>query len=539
MFAGLRLGYWWNSERAGLLQPGAAARASKLLMKTRFLLYECFGAFPGSGSANWYLSDGGHFENTAAYALLRQEAELIVVADCGADPDYRFTDLEILIRRARIDLNADILFLKPCCDADWPYSGLFGSLNDLASPSSQACLALARVDYASGLRGHLVLVKPNVSATLPVDLVNFKAANPLFPQQPTTDQFFDEAQWESYFRLGSEIGQRIDGGPARAHRAGHRGSVRGRRRPAHAGAGGAPGTASAAVTMSRLQARVLKAGAVTASIGLGTAVTFGVAAWQGIDSWRTQAAEKRAAEGLAFKDLSERWSRLRVDAPPGEAPASLAAELLRTGELLCRQGADNFMANFKLSVSIVDDAKAACRLALAKAPRPATVGTESEPGVHPAARRQQRHRMPAARQRPCLHAALLGPRLHRHRALAGELHGVAVRRRHRGRCVEVPRADPALHRARAAAAHERGTGRVVAHHRTVPRHRRGRSPRAAHACANATVYIQVFGPESLGWPTAFAPRGKGSVPTCRPSRMCWRVRARPVVRHPQGTPGRP
>jgi hypothetical protein len=134
------------------------------------------------------------------------------VADCGADPDYRFTDLEILIRRARIDLNADILFLKPCCDADWPYSGLFGSLNDLASPSSQACLALARVDYASGLRGHIVLVKPNVSATLPVDLVNFKAANPLFPQQPTTDQFFDEAQWESYFRLGSEIGQRIDGG---------------------------------------------------------------------------------------------------------------------------------------------------------------------------------------------------------------------------------------------------------------------------------------------------------------------------------------
>lgn len=372
VFAGLRLGYWWNSAEAGIVQTGAAVHGSPLLMKTRFMLLECFGVFPGSSSANWYLSDGGHFENTGAYALLRQQAALIVIADCGADPDYRFCDLEILIRRARIDLNAEITFMKPRAGADWAHLGAFGSLNDLASANSQACLALAQVRYASGATGQIVLVKPNVSAALPVDLVNFKAANPLFPQQPTTDQFFDEAQWESYFRLGAEIGARLEGEMLDQVAQGAPGLfVPDDGQPqAAAKAGAAQGdgeaqdkdsaTAAAVGSMSRLQARVMRAGAVTASVGIGTAATFGVAAWQGIDSWRAQRAETEKAENSSFKELTERWARLQASAPSGDASAQLAAELLRTGDLLCRDGRDNFMAKFRLSVRIVDDAKQAC-----------------------------------------------------------------------------------------------------------------------------------------------------------------------------------
>ncbi len=405
VFAGLRLGFWWDSKQAGIAQPGAGRRVGTWLMKTRYLLLECFAAFPGSGSANWYLSDGGHFENTGAYALLRREAELIVLADCGADPTYGFGDLENLIRRARIDLNAEIVFLKPGCDAEGSWRCDFGSLSDLASSSSQACLALARIDYASGLHGHMVLVKPNVSADLPVDLVNFKAANPLFPQQPTTDQFFDEAQWESYFQLGSEIGQRL-GGEMLTRVAGGADSLQGLFEPddgqptpaaGHAartpadvtksangkengnGNGNGNGTTTAA---SRLQARVLQAGAVTASIGLGTAATLGVAAWQGIDSWRTERGEQDRAESLAFKELTERWSRLGTTVPPGGAPAALAAELLRTGDLLCRSGRENFLARFQLPVRIVDDAKGACRAEL-KAAAPSGVAAVREAGDPP------------------------------------------------------------------------------------------------------------------------------------------------------------
>ncbi|MBS0341275.1 MAG: hypothetical protein JSS56_12175, partial [Proteobacteria bacterium] len=365
VFAGLRLGYWWDSKEAGLEQQGAARRVSTLLMKSRFILLECFAGFPGSGSPFWYLSDGGHFENTAAYALLREEAELIVLADCGADPDYSFQDLENLVRRARIDLNADIDFLKPNKNASWDRLGAFGSLNDLASPNSQACLALARVVYASGQRGHILLVKPNVSSDLAVDLVNFKAANPLFPQQPTTDQFFDEAQWECYFRLGAAIGERLDGEMLSRVAQGVPGLFSvddGQVATAAAAAPNGNGSVSGAVaSMGRLQARVLKAGAVTASLGIGTAATFAVALWQSIDSVRAEQDKKQQAESAAFKDLTERWARLRAGGGgPNEATSSLAAELLRTGDLLCRQGRENFMANFRLSVRIVDDAKAAC-----------------------------------------------------------------------------------------------------------------------------------------------------------------------------------
>jgi hypothetical protein len=38
---------------------------------------------------------------------------------------------------------------------------------------------------------------------------NYGAVNKEFPQQTTGDQFFDEAQWESYRMLGVEIGRRI------------------------------------------------------------------------------------------------------------------------------------------------------------------------------------------------------------------------------------------------------------------------------------------------------------------------------------------
>ena len=85
-------------------------------------------------------------------------------------------------------------------------------MNDLASPDSTACLALARIRYFGERTGNgiLILVKPNVSSGLPVDLVNFKAENPDFPQQTTADQFFSEAQWESYSQLGYFLGAKLE-----------------------------------------------------------------------------------------------------------------------------------------------------------------------------------------------------------------------------------------------------------------------------------------------------------------------------------------
>ena len=41
------------------------------------------------------------------------------------------------------------------------------------------------------------------------DVIQYSLANPTFPQQTTADQFFDEAQWESYRKLGIDNAQRV------------------------------------------------------------------------------------------------------------------------------------------------------------------------------------------------------------------------------------------------------------------------------------------------------------------------------------------
>ncbi|WP_158219938.1 patatin-like phospholipase family protein [Ideonella sp. A 288] len=344
MFAGVRLGYWWDTRG---LQPGTVRLA--WLAKSRLLLRELLGRFRGDHADFWYLSDGGHFENTAAYALLRERTRLIVLADCGGDPEYRFADLENLVRKARVDLGAAIHFLKPDAThagADWR---VFGSVADLASPSSDACMAIAEIEYRDGSRGWLVLVKPNMFSGLPVDLINFKAEFPDFPQQSTSDQAFEEPQWESYFMLGRSIGQRLPAGLLQRIADGEAARCFKRDDGRMLGAAAAATGAAAAGLRARLTS-----GAVGASIGLTTAATLGVSVWQALDAWRTSASKSTEADDKALKELTDLWGKLRTGgrASPPDVPTAqaLAASLLRIGDTLCPNGFDRWFKPYQATL---------------------------------------------------------------------------------------------------------------------------------------------------------------------------------------------
>jgi hypothetical protein len=365
MFAGVRLGYWWQPvlpDAPRQVRPGPFA-------KSKMLVCEMLGRFSGHAGAAWYLSDGGHFENTAAYALLRERCRLIVLADCGADPHYRFEDLENLVRKARVDLAAEIRFLKPnAANPPAPYAN-FGSLGDLASAHSNACLALAEIHYAGGAQGWLVLVKPNMSSDLPVDLLNFKASNPDFPQQSTADQSYDEAQWESHFVLGREIGQwlgpdllqQLIDDPHPPFVADDGKSLKGE--------GGSKGDQDGAA--SRLPMR-LGASAVTASLSLGSAATVGVAAWQAIDSVRSSSRQTTEADDKALKELTDLWGKMAAPGAGGAATAGpLASSLLRIGDTLCPSGFSRWFAAGTTAQQVLDDARYACQDLLAATPTPA------------------------------------------------------------------------------------------------------------------------------------------------------------------------
>jgi hypothetical protein len=226
-FFNIRLGYWWNSgvrpsDRSERADRGAAALGdlwSKAFPAQAGLMEEFLARFHGASREHWYLSDGGHFENTGVYELIRRRVPLIVCCDCGADPKYQFADAANLVRKARIDFGAEIRFWTNAEIA----AGLPNLVNHIGEPSdlkpmkvapNKGCsakhAAIAWVKYPGGKdRSLLLVVKPTISSTAPVDVRQYDSADRAFPQQTTLDQFFDEAQWESYRKAGNLIGEAL------------------------------------------------------------------------------------------------------------------------------------------------------------------------------------------------------------------------------------------------------------------------------------------------------------------------------------------
>ena len=229
----IRLGHWWFSgvdprwrAKRSLLTPLERLAWSRWFPVQGHLLNELLAQFPGTARYNWYLSDGGHFENTACYELIRRKVPLIIVCDNGEDPKCDLTDLGQLVRKARLDFGCEIRFLaqaeieagvhpqlvaEKCIGTVQQLSRICGPLASEAPRYRQsdvyAALAIAR--YAEGARSVIVWIKPGVSGAEPQDVIEYAVANGAFPQQPTADQFFDEAQWESYRKLGNWIGESL------------------------------------------------------------------------------------------------------------------------------------------------------------------------------------------------------------------------------------------------------------------------------------------------------------------------------------------
>lgn len=206
---GVRLGYWWRAGQQEQQQDQLRPHHALTLLSD-----EITGSFNPDHESHWYLSDGGHFENCAAYELIRRRLKRIVVADCGADPQYGFEDLANLVLKARLDFAAEITLLgAEDLDRLWVASSRLRAL--FAAPSqmedrSGPGLLLARVAYPDDpVPGWMVIVKPRLPAELPVDLSNYALNEERFPQQSTLDQFYDESQWESMRKLGRLQGEQL------------------------------------------------------------------------------------------------------------------------------------------------------------------------------------------------------------------------------------------------------------------------------------------------------------------------------------------
>ena len=152
-------------------------------------------------SAFVYLSDGGHFENTGLYELVRRRCRHIVVVDAECDPKLQFEGLTEAVRKCRLDLNAEIdidpSVIRPETGGDVsPQSYCVGEITYYESEHQTT----------TGTLVYLKLSVPSLEKSrLPIDVLGYKAAHPTFPYERTSDQWFDENQFESYRKLGKAV----------------------------------------------------------------------------------------------------------------------------------------------------------------------------------------------------------------------------------------------------------------------------------------------------------------------------------------------
>jgi hypothetical protein len=186
----IRLGWWLGN-------PGSAGKQTFQLGVPRFtfgpIVQEAL-SLTNDSSKYVYLSDGGHFENLGLYEMVLRRCKVIIVSDATTDSEYNYDSLGMAIRKIRIDLGIPI------------------EMDDFAILPDDPCnpyFTLGKIRYScvdnDGTDGTIVYIKASLSTREPRDIVNYWRANRDFPQEPITDQFFIESQFESYRMLGSYI----------------------------------------------------------------------------------------------------------------------------------------------------------------------------------------------------------------------------------------------------------------------------------------------------------------------------------------------
>ena len=238
----LRIGYWWNSgidagDRPSRYPPvlwrRLLALPGLLLRAQTTILDEWRARFLGPSERYWYLSDGGHFEGTGLYELIRRRLPLMIAVDSSQDGSYLFDDLAEIVRIARLDFSAEFHWMDPTAAREanaigWnaftqvaqSFGGIPPLVEQWANPDALGALesltrdgkyvaALAAITYGKSPApiSWVLYVKAVMPMDCPQDVRTYAKEHEAFPNEPTVNQFFSDQQWECYRAIGEKIGQ--------------------------------------------------------------------------------------------------------------------------------------------------------------------------------------------------------------------------------------------------------------------------------------------------------------------------------------------
>lgn len=259
-FLSIRLGYWlrWTSKPNFMkfgnhIHPGLTQLVKRLFSsEVSGRVAEAKTRKPHTYAPGYLeLSDGGHFDNLGLYEMIRRECRVMLVCDGGHDPQYSYDAFSVLIRRVSEDfgakINFDVKFNK-----DWTLrKGLDATKKSTMMTGPQDLVARkANNEYPSGAeyadkgyflasvtyegnpqlegqdgyracrnaaldsgpprKGLIIYLKSTLIRDVDLTTKGYRGSNPLFPSDPTSNQFFSPEQFEAYRDLGQKIAQQMD-----------------------------------------------------------------------------------------------------------------------------------------------------------------------------------------------------------------------------------------------------------------------------------------------------------------------------------------
>jgi len=198
----VRLGYWMANPR---LTPGRAPSNKPNLWFPGFR-QGLLGRGLHEEAAFLELTDGGHYDNTGIYELVRRRTRLIILAQASCDPAFAMEDLASVIEKVRVDFSVFIEFR----DTFYPLDALRPARN--AGGRAVRGFAIGKVRYPRGDPtspeyddGYIVYLQAVPIQAMPPDVASYWRRHPAFPNDTTADQFFTEDNLEAYRELGYAV----------------------------------------------------------------------------------------------------------------------------------------------------------------------------------------------------------------------------------------------------------------------------------------------------------------------------------------------
>lgn len=189
----LRLGMWVPNPR---YPDWFCDRGTSPRVHLGYFAKELFNRYHPDRDPFVYVADGGHRENLGLVEQLREQPALSIVIDASGDRPGTFGTLKQAIALASVELGAEV-------DID------FAPIAPRPDDEPLDCVTTGRVTHADGSVGQLVYAKAQVSDRTPLDVRQFAATNPPFPDYSTGDQYLRVDEFDALVAFGEHLADRI------------------------------------------------------------------------------------------------------------------------------------------------------------------------------------------------------------------------------------------------------------------------------------------------------------------------------------------